>query len=59
VCRLGHSQGVEVVAEYVETEEQRLVLQALGCDRFQGWLFSRALPADEFQAYLARQRSAM
>lgn len=54
VCRLGHSQGVEVVAEYVETEEQLLVLKALGCDRFQGWLYSRALPAEEFLAYLER-----
>lgn len=59
VCRLGHSQGVEVVAEYVETPEQRQVLLALGCDRFQGWLFSPALPADEFLAYLELQRSAM
>lgn len=59
VCRLGHSQGVEVVAEYVETPEQRQALLALGCDRFQGWLYSPALPANEFLAYLVRQRSAM
>lgn len=59
VCRLGHSQGVEVVAEYVETEAQRQVLETLGCDRFQGWLYSPALPADEFVSYLERQRSAM
>jgi len=59
VCRLGHSQGVEVVAEFVETPEQWQTLLDLGCDRFQGWLFSRALPADEFLAYMVRQRSAM
>jgi len=59
VCRLGHSQGVEVVAEYVETPEQQQALLALGCDRFQGWLFSPALPAKEFLAYMERQRSAM
>lgn len=59
VCRLGHSQGVEVVAEYVETEAQRQMLESLGCDRFQGWLYSPALPADQFLDYLERQRSAM
>jgi EAL domain-containing protein (putative c-di-GMP-specific phosphodiesterase class I) len=54
VCRLGHWRAV--VAEYVETLDQWRELKALGCDRFQGWYFSRALPADEFLDYLARRR---
>ncbi|WP_348028518.1 EAL domain-containing protein [Rhodoferax sp.] len=52
VCRLGHSQGVHVVAEFVETTAQRDLLQALGCDFFQGWLYSPAMPADQIPAYL-------
>ena len=52
VCRLGHSQGVYVVAEFVEQAAQRDMLQALGCDFFQGWLYSPAMPADKVPAYL-------
>lgn len=42
---LAHSLGMKVVAEGVETEEQRAVLARLGCNAFQGWLYSRAVPA--------------
>ncbi|MBQ0936479.1 EAL domain-containing protein [Ideonella paludis] len=54
VARLGKSQGVCVVAEFVEHQAQRDLLQDLGCDLFQGWLYSPALPAAEMPAYLAR-----
>jgi diguanylate cyclase (GGDEF)-like protein/PAS domain S-box-containing protein len=39
---------LEVVAEGVETPEQLAVLRELGCDRYQGWLFSPAVPAETF-----------
>lgn len=52
VCRLGHSQGVYVVAEFVETPAQRDMLLALGCDFFQGWLYSPAMPASKVPGYL-------
>jgi diguanylate cyclase (GGDEF)-like protein/PAS domain S-box-containing protein len=39
---------LEVVAEGVETLEQLAVLRELGCDRYQGWLFSPAVPAETF-----------
>jgi EAL domain-containing protein (putative c-di-GMP-specific phosphodiesterase class I) len=42
---------VQVVAEYVETAAQRDLLRDLGCHWFQGWLYSRALPAGEMAAY--------
>ena len=42
--------GARVVAEGVETETQRSVLEGLGCQFAQGWLFSRALPAQRFNA---------
>ncbi len=45
---LGHSLGLRVVAEGVETEAQRATLAALGCDSYQGFLCSPAVPADRF-----------
>jgi diguanylate cyclase (GGDEF)-like protein len=45
---LGHSLGMRVVAEGVETEPQRATLSALGCDSYQGFLCSAALPPEEF-----------
>lgn len=47
--------GLSVVAEGVETPRQLELLRAEGCDRFQGFLFSPALPARDFAALLAGQ----
>ena len=46
ILSLGQSLGLQVVAEGVETQEQRHALLELGCLRGQGWLFGRAEPAD-------------
>lgn len=40
ICSLGKAQRVHVVAEYVETKEQREVLSEMGCDIFQGYYHS-------------------
>ena len=43
---------VPVVAEGVETEEQYLVLKAMGCDIVQGYYFSKPVPAESFDRFL-------
>ncbi len=49
VISLGRALGLSVIAECVESEEQRAYLSRLGCHTFQGYLFSRPLPLDEFE----------
>lgn len=48
ICEIASSLGIAVTAEGVETEEQRELLTKLGCDRFQGFLFARPMPAEAF-----------
>jgi len=48
---LGQALGLRVVAEGVETQAQADFLQAEGCRIAQGYLFSRALPAAQFEVY--------
>ncbi|MEU8081880.1 bifunctional diguanylate cyclase/phosphodiesterase [Catellatospora citrea] len=47
VVDLGRQLGLRVVAEGVETADQRIALRRLGCDAGQGFHFSHPLPADE------------
>ncbi|OIQ82725.1 cyclic di-GMP phosphodiesterase Gmr [mine drainage metagenome] len=51
---MAHKLGMKVIAEGVETEQQRDLLLAAGCDYGQGYLFSRPVPADQFEALLRR-----
>ncbi|MGZ8270969.1 MAG: EAL domain-containing protein [Methylophilus sp.] len=48
----------KVIAEGVETEGQRKVLLAKGCQSFQGYLFGKPQPIDEFNASLAKKTNA-
>jgi diguanylate cyclase (GGDEF)-like protein/PAS domain S-box-containing protein len=52
IISLGRAMGLSVIAEGVENEEQRGFLAGLGCHSFQGYLFSRPLPLEEFEALL-------
>ena len=47
ITKLASSLDLVVVAEYVETEEQRNVLHEIGCDCYQGYLYSPAVYLDE------------
>ena len=66
VISLGHRLGLTVVAEGIETEAAAAALATMGCDQGQGYLFSRPVPAEQFEGWLthhhhvvsARRRSA-
>nr|WP_276611095.1 EAL domain-containing protein [Wenzhouxiangella sp. XN24] len=50
IILLAHELGLETTAEAVETSETLEFLHAAGCDRVQGFVISRPMPATEFQA---------
>ncbi len=56
---MGHELGMQVIAEGVETQEQLDLLRLNGCDRAQGYLFSRPLPVKETVRWLETYRSAL
>jgi EAL domain-containing protein (putative c-di-GMP-specific phosphodiesterase class I) len=51
---MADSLELEVIAEGVETEEQRDYLLSKGCSYFQGYLLGRPVPLAEFEACLQR-----
>lgn len=54
---LAHNLGLTVVAEGVETEAQLEYLRSRGCDRVQGFLFSKPIPAAEAEAFIRARNS--
>jgi diguanylate cyclase (GGDEF)-like protein/PAS domain S-box-containing protein len=52
IIALAHNLGMTVVAEGVETEGQRALLQQLGCERLQGYLLHRPLPLEQIELLL-------
>ncbi|SDY46566.1 putative bifunctional diguanylate cyclase/phosphodiesterase [Citreimonas salinaria] len=53
IVGLAHSLDLSVVAEGVETEEHAEILRRIGCDVLQGFHFSRPMPEDALQVFLA------
>jgi EAL domain-containing protein (putative c-di-GMP-specific phosphodiesterase class I) len=49
IIAMAHGLRLRVVAEGVETEQQLDFLRSTGCDQYQGFLFSKAVPAEEFE----------
>jgi diguanylate cyclase (GGDEF)-like protein/PAS domain S-box-containing protein len=54
IVTMAHKLDLRVIAEGVETAEQRDMLARIGCDYGQGYLFSKPLPAEEFMQLLER-----
>jgi EAL domain-containing protein (putative c-di-GMP-specific phosphodiesterase class I) len=54
IVTLGHGLGMKVLAEGVETDEQRVLLRLAGCDEMQGFLFARPAPAAEIDKFMTR-----
>ena len=52
IIGLAQSLGLAVMAEGVETQEQRDLLERFGCECYQGYLFSRPLPIDELEVFM-------
>ncbi len=58
VVTLGHSFGMEVTAEGVETSEQLTFLSNIGCDEIQGYLHSKPLAANQYRQFLQTENIA-
>lgn len=50
IITLAHSLNLDVIAEGVETEAQRAMLESLGCTSWQGYFFGKPAPVDEMLA---------
>lgn len=59
IIAFAHSLRLKVVAEGVETSKQLDALRKLGCDQYQGFVYSGALPADELASRLLRPPPAL
>jgi EAL domain-containing protein (putative c-di-GMP-specific phosphodiesterase class I) len=56
IVSLAHSLRLKVVAEGVESTAQLDFLRTIGCDQYQGFHFSKALPASQFEALVRSKR---
>jgi diguanylate cyclase (GGDEF)-like protein len=54
IIAMTQGMGLEVIAEGVETEDQRLRLHNKGCKQYQGYLFGKPLPVNEFEALITK-----
>ncbi|MEQ1602717.1 MAG: EAL domain-containing protein [Methylophilaceae bacterium] len=52
IIGMANNLGMQVIAEGVETEEQRIFLEELGCSAYQGYLFGKPVPVAEFEKLL-------
>jgi EAL domain-containing protein (putative c-di-GMP-specific phosphodiesterase class I) len=56
IIAMAESLKLEVIAEGVETEDQLSHLRNYGCNHFQGYLFGKPMPIEEFEAALMHEK---
>ena len=56
IIAMGHKLGLSVIAEGVETEQQRAFLAGQACNAYQGYLFSKPVCIEEFTAFVRCER---
>lgn len=56
IIAIGKNFGMHILAEGVETKEQKEILTTFGCDRFQGYYFAKPLPKEELLLFLKEQK---
>jgi diguanylate cyclase (GGDEF)-like protein len=59
IINMASSLGMHTIAEGVETASQLAFLRLHGCDEVQGYFFSKPLPADDFEAFVLQQPTAV
>lgn len=56
IIGLGHTLGLRVLAEGVETDEEYRAVRTGGCDEMQGYAFARPMPADQLATWLEERK---
>lgn len=59
IIMMAHRLGIKVIAEGVETHQQHDLLKSWGCDYAQGFLFSKPIPAGEFEEWFTDRKSEL
>jgi diguanylate cyclase (GGDEF)-like protein len=57
IINMAHKLGLKVIAEGVETEQQRNLLMLANCDYAQGYFYSRPIPAEDFEIWMKERNS--
>jgi predicted signal transduction protein with EAL and GGDEF domain len=57
IVAMANTLGIEVIAEGVETEAQQRFLGSIGCHRYQGYLYSKPVPLEDFEQMLFKDWS--
>ncbi len=56
IILMSHKLGLKVIAEGIETEQQKKLLAIAGCNYGQGYLFSKPVPVAEFEMLLDNKK---
>lgn len=59
IIDMTHNFGMQVIAEGVETEQQLALLREYGCMSYQGYLFSKPLPEEAFEALISSSQASL